>query len=96
MDTEATKTVIGWPQALAYARMIDNEYSPAPAASWRFLLGGAIHPSLGTIAINVPIESRMYTTLDVDIVAIDVPFLFGLEELDDLGLHVNNVENRLK
>lgn len=96
IDTEATKTVIGRPQALEYARMIDTEYSPAPASSRRFLFGGAIHPSLGTIAINFLMDSEMYTTVDVDIVAIDVPFLFGLQQLDDLGLYVNNVETRLK
>lgn len=96
MDTGATKTVIGLPQAKAYARLLGVNYAPEPTARKRFLFGGVAHPSLGTIRVNVPIAAEFYASLDVDIVDLDVPFLFGLDTLDELALYVNNVEDRLK
>lgn len=70
------------------------QWERAKAAS--FLFGGVSTPSLGTVRIRVPVSPTLYADLSVDVVDLDVPFLFGLDMFDELGLYVNNVEDRLK
>lgn len=51
---------------------------------------------MGTLAIRVPISTKYYALLRVDVINLDIPFLLGLDVLDNLGLYVNTVENKLK
>lgn len=96
LDTGATRTVIGRGQALAYARMTGNPLTLRRTKTTNFLFGGVLTPSLGLITIRVPISGDHYALLRVDVVALDIPFLLGLDVLDSLALYVNNVEDRLK
>lgn len=96
MDTGATRTVIGQQQALAYARLVGAPYEWAPDKPASYLFGGVSTPSLGTLRMRVPVSSTLYADLCVHVVDFAVPFLFGLDLLDELGLYVNNVEDRLK
>lgn len=96
LDTGATRTVIGRRQALAYARMTGKPLVLKPAKASNFLFGGVLSPSLGTLAIRVPISTDYYALLRVDVINLDIPFLLGLDVLDALGLYVNTVENKLK
>lgn len=96
LDTGATRTVVGRPQADAYSRLNRGTASISAGAPANFLFGGVASPSLGTIDIRVPLGDGHYTTLAVDVVEIDVPFLLGLDTLDALSLYVNNVDKKLE
>lgn len=65
------------------------QWRRAKAAS--FLIGGVSTPSLGTVRVRVPVSRTLYADSCVDVVDLDVPFLFGLDMLDRLSLYVNNV-----
>lgn len=96
LDTGAARSVVGRSQAMAYARMARIPPALATARAVKFLLGGVITPSVGTLDIRVPIAPTLYATLRVDVVDVDIPLLMGLDALDALALYVNTVENKLK
>lgn len=87
---------MGRRQAVAYARLARIPSTLATTRPTKFLLGGVVTPSAGTLDIRVPIAPTMYATLRVDVVDVDIPFLMGLDALDALALYVNTVENKLK
>lgn len=96
LDTGATRTVIGEGQACAYARLTGGTGAIDPARPTRFLFGGVVTPSLGTVNVRVPIATELYAPLRVHVVALDIPLLIGLDSLEMLRLYVNNVKDRLK
>lgn len=96
MDIGATRSVIGRKQAAAYARLTRSDAPLAAAKPANFMFGGVIAPSVGTIDVRVPIAPDYYAPMTVDVVELDVPFLFGLDALDAFGVYVNNLENSLK
>lgn len=96
MDTGATRTVIGRQQAIAYSRRTAIPFSLSTGGRASYLFGGVTTPSLGKIDINIPLSPKLRVIMRVDVVGLDIPFLFGLDALDRLSLYVNNVENFLK
>ena len=62
--------------------------------SYRF--GEDLQRSLGYIEIRIPSPRDRFVFLNVDVVNVDVPFLIGLDVLDQLEMTVDTVENALK
>lgn len=96
MDTGATRTVIGHQQAVAYSRLADVPLSASTDKPANFLFGGVVTPSVSQVTIRVPLSPKHRVNMRVDVVDLAIPFLFGLDALDRLGLYVNNIEDRLK
>lgn len=96
MDIGATRTVIGSQQAVAYSRLADVPLSACTDKPANFLFKGVVTPSVSQVTTRVPHSPKHLANMRVDVVDVAIPFLFGLDALDRLGLYVNNIENRLK
>lgn len=95
LDTGAERTVIGRRQAAAYAHFAGKELHLAEPKNAAFRFGGSDYPSLGVLSIRVPLAGDLFLPMDVDVVDVSVPFLFGLDALDANEMYVNTVTNEL-
>ncbi len=95
LDTGAERTVIGRQQAAAYARFAGNELHLTEPKNAAFRFGGSDYPSRGVLRICVPLADDLFLPMDVDVVDVNIPFLFGLDALDANEMYVNNVANKL-
>lgn len=94
VDSGAQVTVIGKPQASAYAA----EYGSSPRLgetkrTYRF--GDERHVGLGTINIDIPVSGSHYVKVVAEIVDVDVPFLLGLDVLTHIRAILDFNEDRL-
>jgi hypothetical protein len=94
LDTGAQKSVIGLPQALAYARFTSQNISTRTSHS-AFRFGDGRQVSLGLISIRFPMADGHFFDRDVDVVPADVPLLMGLDLMDEVGLLFDNTTNQL-
>ena len=86
---------IGLPQAEAYHHFANSPIIPQPTNNV-FRFGDGCFPSIGTICIALPAGSKALRPLTINIVAIDIPFLLGLDELDKARMYVDNVDNVMR
>ncbi len=94
MDTGAQKTVIGEKQARAYCRYMGIKFKPRKNYN-RYKFGDNTQQSLGSINIRIPLQDNNMINVPVDVVRADVPFLIGIDLLDEYRLYVNTVSNFL-
>jgi hypothetical protein len=95
LDTGAQRSVIGLSQAKAYCRFSGTKFRPMPNNnSYRF--GSDRQRSLGSMGIRMAVPGGSFLSVKVDVVAADIPFLIGLDALDDFGLNVLTVQNILE
>ena len=96
LDTGAQHTVIGKPQAEAYMASIGQEADLETAKELRsHRLGGCSFDTLGAVSIRLPIAKDYFLPLFVNVIALNVPFLLGLDIMDRYCMYVNNVTNHL-
>ena len=95
LDIGAEKSVIGLPQATAYRDFANSPIIPRPTNNI-FRFGESCFPSIGTIRIALPSGKNDLKPLTINIVDVDVPFLLGLDELDNSRMYVDNVDNLLR
>lgn len=94
LDTGASTSVYGLPQAKAYAAFIGCKFSPKPSKK-AFRFGATKERSLGTIDVRLTIPGNSYIQISVYIVRANIPLLIGLHALDEYQLYVNNIQNSL-
>jgi hypothetical protein len=85
--------VIGRLQAQAYMRSIGRKLRASPSKG-RFKFGDSIVESLGSIAIRIPFCGS-FIVVEAEIVPLDVPFLVGLDVLDQRALEIGISGNKL-
>ena len=96
LDAGAQHTVIGKPQAEAYMASIGQEADLETAKELRsYRLGGCSFDTLGAVSIRLPIAEDYFLPLFVKVIALNVPFLLGLDIMDRYRMYVNNVTNHL-
>ena len=61
-----------------------------------FAFGDGVYKSLGSMEIRIPTPDNSFISLDVDVVKPDVPFLLGLDILDQHQLMADNIDNKLR
>lgn len=94
-DPFEIRKAIGMLQALAYALFLGTMPAWTPSGPTNLLSGGVSTPSLGTLRVRVPLTPALCAGLSVEVVQLNVAFLLGLDPCDQLGLYVNNAEDRL-
>ncbi len=94
VDTGAQTTVIGLRQAKAYCRFMGIKFKPMKS-NHRYKFGEDKQDSIGSIYIRIPLISNKMIQIKVDVVRANVPFLIGLDLLDEFKLYVNTVTNQL-
>ena len=94
IDTGAHKTVMGNKQAKAYCRKYGVKFK-MKRSSRSFMFGNHIHKSLGRMVMYLPTTNGP-VPFEVDIVAIDVPLLFGLDFMDRHQAIPNIVRNQFE
>ena len=94
METGAQSSVIGLKQAKAYCHHtgIELEFLKSDR-SFRF--ANMTSKSLGKPPIRVPVPNLAFIEQLVDVVDADIPLLLGLDVLDEEGIYMNNVTNKL-
>jgi len=96
LDTGAQHTVIGKPQAEAYRASIGQAADLDTAKELRsYRLGGCTFDTLGAVSIRLLIAEDYFLPLFVNIIALKVPFLRGLDIMDRYRMYVNNVTDHL-
>lgn len=95
MEIGAEKTVIGKRQAEAYIAGHNPGATLGNQNGMVYRFGGGRHPCVGTVALRTPIIDSFMISTVVDVVAINVPLLLGLDFLDAHNMYVNNTTNRL-
>lgn len=95
LDSRAERTVMGWQQAAAYARFSGMELLLDESGSVVFRFGGTEYPSQGKLHVRVPLANDLHLPLDVDVVDLNIPFLFGLDTMDANKMYLDNVSNKL-
>lgn len=95
LDTGTERTVIGCQQAAAYARFTGSELHMAEPQKAAFRISGLDYPSLGLLCIRLPLGDDLFLPMDVDVVDVNVPFLYGLDALDANKMHVNKTSIEL-
>jgi len=89
LDTGAQHTVIGKPQAEAYRASIGKEADLETAKEMRsYRLGGCAFDTLGAVSIRLPIAEGCFFPLFVNVIALNVPFLLGLDIMDRSLMYV--------
>ena len=78
---------------MAYCREHHLPFTLEPSRA-RFRFGSVTHDSLGTIHAKLPIPGRK--PFRIDVVPIDVPFLFGLDLMDVTRATPNILENQME
>ena len=83
VDSAAQHTVIGKQQAMAFCSSNGIEYSPKsyPGTPPTFSFGTHKHTSEGYILVRIPVTNDSFLSIKAPIVDINVPFLFGLENM---------------
>lgn len=95
IDTGCAKASTGGlKQYKAYCRHIgiDEEIDSSKKVHYQFGISGFL--SLGTAKISFPIEKLTFN-ITVHILENDVPLLLSLFDMDCVGVHYNNLENKL-
>lgn len=87
--------MIGRQQAAAYTRFTGSELHMAEPKNAALRSGGSDYPSLGVLRIRVLLAEDLFLPMNVDVVDVNLPFLFGLDALDVNKMYVNNVSNEL-
>lgn len=95
MDIGAEKTVVGKRQAEAYLASHNPGVTLGNKSGMVYRFGGGRHPCVGTVAVRIPITDSFMILIEIDVVAINVPLLLGLDFLDRHNMYVNNTTNRL-
>lgn len=83
VDSAAQRTVIGKQQAAAYCSEYGNEMDIVPyhGDGPTFCFGTHRHISAGYINIRIPVGDDSFIRVTTAVVDINIPFLFGLENL---------------
>jgi len=76
--------------------MAGTSVRPPSTPLIKYLFGGVLTPSTGTVDMRVPLAADLYAAMRVNVVDWNVPLLFGLDALDAYALYINSVENTLK
>jgi len=76
--------------------MTGTSVRPPSTPLAKYLFGGVLTPSIGTVDMRVPLAADLYAAMRVNVVELNVPLLFGLDALDAYALYINSVENTLK
>ncbi len=93
MDNGCQKSVAGLPAYLRYCDRahISPELTPS---NEKFKLGDVTHPSIGRATIRVPIDTNgNVLEYDSHVVDVDIPILFGLDNMKKLQWYTNEVTN---
>lgn len=94
IDTGAQTTVIVLEQAKAYCRYMGFKFKPNSNSN-KYKFEEDQQLSLGAIVIRMPSKGHRIINLKVDVVPADVPFLIGIDVLDQNKMYPNTVENKL-
>ncbi|OSX74487.1 hypothetical protein BU14_0287s0006 [Porphyra umbilicalis] len=95
LDTGAERTVIGHRQAAAYARFAGIKMRLDKTSRAVFRFGGPGYPSLGTLHVKVPYANNLFLPMEVDVVALNVPILLGLDTMDANQMFLDDMSNKL-
>lgn len=94
IDTGAQRSVIGNPQAMAYAEFMGIECEAGPSEGRRvYKFGSRRHVGLGYMSIRIPIDYQHFVEAAVEFVDVDVPFLLGLEFHDKHKINIDVAGN---
>ncbi len=91
MDDRAQKNCAGFK---AYQRYCDHTRTPVDLipSNVKFRLGDVVHNSIGSTVIRLPIDSRgNFLEYYTDIINVDLPTLFGLNNMKKHRWYVNEV-----
>lgn len=94
LDTGATKYVMGLPKAQRMAKAIGTKLNLIPSRR-RFRFDITPHNYFGITTVNIPTPGGVMS-LTVDVVGEDVPFLFGLDDMDRHRVQPLTVQNKLQ
>ena len=94
LDTGAAKSVVGLRQARRFAKLAGERLTLAPSKR-RFRFGIDVHASLGSTTLRFPTPGGI-SSITVDVVKPDLPFLVGLDVLDAKRLQVLSVRNLIE
>jgi hypothetical protein len=94
IDTGAPRSVIGLPQAEAYARLLNIQIKLGKPSPVRFRFGEHLYHSLGCLKIRVPMRDS-YISHPVDAVDVDVPLLLGMDFLDRHAVVLDVTKNTI-
>ena len=95
LDIGAQRTCIGLQQANAYCHMQKKPFKLRKSLI-SFAFSDGVYKSLGSMEIRIPTPDNSFISLDVDFVKPDVPFLLGLDILDQHQLVADNIDNKLR
>lgn len=88
LDTGATTSVIGYPQAKLFCT--SSGQSIANCRIGRvFRFGKGSQASIGTVHIRIPTPDGAFIPLTVDVVKADIPFLLGLDAMTNAGITID-------
>lgn len=95
LDGGASKSVIRKRQAQAYCRMFKKEFRLCPSLV-TYIFGNGSCASMGKLELRLPLPDGQFLPLLIDVVDADIPFLLGLDVLDNERLVADNVSNVLE
>lgn len=95
IDTRALKIFIQHKQALPYFSCIGITFKPIKSFT-KFWFGHSNCKSFWTVPFSVPWVEKDVVCIEVDVVTANVPFLIGLDLLDEHLLYVNNMPKELR
>ncbi len=84
-DTGAQKCVIGQSQAKLFCRESGTPYKLS-ACTQIYSFGSGTKKSLGLVKVRIPSGYGKCMYREVDVVRGNIPFLIGLDFLDDFGM----------
>lgn len=62
----------------------------------RFKFGEQVAPGIGEIDIRIPVDDGLHLDLSIDVVALDIPLIIGLDILRGHNLLVNYLDNTIR
>lgn len=94
LDIGSQQSCIGKYQAKAYCRQQNLKFKLTPS-NIIFRFGNTYFKSMGTLPIRIPTPDYSFIHLEVDVINADIPFLLGIDVLDNQQMYADNTENKL-
>lgn len=95
LDTGAQRSVIGKSQAIAYFRFMGLPLVLSDSKPKVYKFGSNHKVSVGKAKFRIPYAGNRHMHVELDIINIDIPLLFGLDLLDEFKIVADNVDNRV-
>ena len=95
IDTGVSMLLVGREKAEAYRTMMNIPLVIEKRQNCTFRFGSQKKSSLEVSKFRIPYANSKMIELQLDVIEVIIPFLFGMDRLDEYKMYANNVEDIL-